>query len=304
MTMTTTQQANMRQTFADTVTDLMADDPRIAVVLADISTDLFATAARRYGDRVVNLGIREQLLVSVAGGLALTGLRPVAHTFAPFLVERPFEQVKLDLGHQDVGAVLVSYGGSYDMAEEGRTHQGPGDVALLDTLPGWTVHVPGHPAEADRLLRAALPGDDRVYVRLSARSNAQPVLDGGVWIVRSGRRGVVLAVGPMLDPVLAATEAMDVAVAYTSTIRPLDGAGLRDAVLASDRPDVVLVEPYLAGTSAHRVSSALEDLPHRLRSLGVGRDREVRRYGTPADHDVLHGLDAAGIAAAVRSFLR
>jgi transketolase len=114
----------------------------------------------------------------------------------------------------------------------------------------------------------------------------------------------VLAVGPTLDPVLAATEAMDVAVAYTSTVRPLDRAGLRDAVLAADRPDVVLVEPYLAGTSAHRVSGALEDLPHRLRSLGVGRDREVRRYGTPADHDAVHGLDAAGIAAAVRSFLR
>ncbi len=302
--MTTTYPTTMRQAFADTVTDLMAGDPRIAVVLADISTDLFAPAARRYRDRVINVGIREQLLVSVAGGLALTGLRPVAHTFAPFLVERPFEQVKLDLGHQDVGAVLVSYGGSYDMAEAGRTHQAPGDVALLDTLPGWTIHVPGHPAEADRLLRAALPGDDRVYVRLSSDANDQPVPGDGVRIVRPGRRGVVLAVGPTLDAVLAATETTDVTVAYTSTVRPLDGAGLRAAVLAADRPDVVLVEPYLAGTSAHRVSTVLDDMPHRLRSLGVGRDREARHYGTPADHDALHGLDARGIAASVRSFLR
>jgi transketolase len=304
MNVTTTQAATMRETFALTVSELMDSDPRVAVVLADISGDLFADALRKHPDRVINVGIREQLLVSVAGGLALSGLRPVAHTFPSFLVERPFEQIKLDLGHQDVGAVLVSSGGSYDMSAGGRTHQSPGDVALLDTLPGWTVHVPGHPAEADRLLRAAMPGDDRVYLRLSVQANAQPVHGDGVRIVRRGGRGVVLAVGPMLDRVLAATGTMDVTVAYTSTIRPLDGAGLRAAVLAADRPDVVLVEPYLAGTSAHLVNTALEDVAHRVRALGVSRELELRMYGTPEDHDAAHGLDAGGIAASVRSFLR
>lgn len=296
--------AAMRETFANTVTDLMDDDPRVAVVLADISRDLFADAAARYPLRVINLGIREQLLVSVAGGLALSGLRPVAHTFPSFLVERPFEQVKLDLGHQDVGAVLVSYGGSYDMSTAGRTHQSPGDVALLDSLPGWTVYVPGHPAEAERQLRAALAGDDRVYVRLSARANASPVPGSGVRVLRSGRRGVVLAVGPTLDAVLTATATLDVTVAYTATARPLDGAGLRSAVLAANRGDVIVVEPYLAGTSAHLVNAALEDVPHRVRSLGVSREHELRMYGTPEDHDLVHGLDAAGIAASIRGFLR
>lgn len=293
----------MRETFAATVTELL-DDSRVALVLADISRDLFAAAAARHPRRVINLGIREQLLVSVAGGLALSGLRPVVHTFASFLVERPFEQVKLDLGHQDVGAVLVSYGGSYDISSAGRTHQSPGDVALLDSLPGWTVHVPGHPDEADRQLRAAVAGDDRVYVRLSARSNAEPVPGTGVRVLRSGRGGVVLAVGPTLDAVLRATATLDVTVAYTSTARPLDGVGLRTAVLAADRADVVLVEPYLAGTSAHLVDAALEDVPHRLRSLGVSREYELHMYGTPEDHDLAHGLDAAGIAASISGFLR
>ena len=302
--MTTVETLNMRETFARTVTDVMATDERVAVVLADISRDLFADAAQRYGDRVVNVGIREQLLVSVAGGMALTGLRPVAHTFASFLVERPFEQVKLDLGHQDVGAVLVSAGASYDISAGGRTHQSPADVALIDTLPGWTVHVPGHPAEADRLLRAAIAEDGRVYVRLSAQSNAAPVPGTGVRVLRSGRRGVVLAVGPVLDRVLAAAETMDVTVAYASTVRPLDGRGLRDAVLAADRPDVVLVEPYLAGTSSYLVNAALEDMPHRVLALGVSREFELRMYGEPADHDAAHGLDPAGLAAAMRSFLR
>jgi deoxyxylulose-5-phosphate synthase len=130
-------------------------------VLADISAAAFVAARRRHPDRVINVGIRQQCMIGVAGGLALTWIRPVVHSYAPFLVERPFEQIKLDLGHQDVGAVLVSIGGSYDDPANGRTHQAPGDVALLDTLPGWTVHVPGHAEEVEPVTRSALAGDGR-----------------------------------------------------------------------------------------------------------------------------------------------
>ncbi|WP_113693322.1 transketolase family protein [Amycolatopsis albispora] len=293
---------SMRDAFASTMDEAMAVDPRLALVLADISVDRVRPVQRRHPNRVINVGIREQLLVGVAGGLALSGMRPVVHTFASFLVERPFEQVKLDLGHQGVGAVLVSSGASYDMSYAGRTHQSPGDVALMDSLPGWTVHVPGHPAEARRLLCESLPGDSSVYLRLSEAVNAEPFIGVGFQALRRGSAGVVLAVGPMLDRVLAATATLDVTVLYASTVRPFDAAGLRAAVDASSA-NVVLVEPYLAGTSAHQVAEALDDRPHRLRSLGVRRDREVRIYGGMADHDVAHGLDEQGIAASVRAFL-
>ncbi len=113
----------MRETFVATTTALLDEDPRTAVVLADISADAFAPARRRHPDRVLNVGIREQLMTGVAGGLALTGLRPYVHSYAPFLIDRAYEQIKLDLGHQDVGAVLVSIGGSYDASSEGYTHQ-------------------------------------------------------------------------------------------------------------------------------------------------------------------------------------
>jgi transketolase len=290
----------MRTVFTDTVTDALDLDPRLAVVTADISAAAFEQARARHPDRVINLGIREQAMIGVAGGLALTGMRPVVHSYTPFLVERPFEQIKLDLGHQDVGAVLVSIGGSYDDPGTGRTHQAPGDVALLDTLPGWTVHVPGHPDEVEPLLRDALAGDGRVYLRLSVRENAAAYpVDGTFSVLRRGRAGVVLAVGPTLDPVLEATSTLDVTVLYANTVRPFDHAGLRAAVDAA-AANVVLVEPYLAGTSAHEVATALADVPHRLRTVGVRRDIEVRAYGTAPEHDAVHGLDAPGIAEVVR----
>ena len=295
--------SDMRTVFAATASSLLDEDPLAAVVLAEISADLFAKAAARHPERVLNVGIREQLMVSVGGGLALAGLRPIVHTYAPFLVERAFEQVKLDLAHQGARAVLVSIGASYDAARAGRTHQAPEDVALLDTVPGFAVVVPGHPDEVPDLLREAVGVLDSrsTYLRLSSEANGSALpLWPGLQVVRSGREAVVVAVGPMLSPVLDAVGDLDVTVAYTTSVRPFDGEGLR-ALLASSS-SVVLVEPYLAGTSAFAVSSALAGRAHRLLSLGVGRS-ELRRYGTPSYHAALHGLDATGIRRSVTDFL-
>jgi transketolase len=295
---------DMRTVFSDAASALLDEDPLTAVVLAEISADLFAKAAARHPERVLNVGIREQLMVSVAGGLALAGLRPIVHTYAPFLVERAFEQVKLDLAHQGARAVLVSIGASYDAARGGRTHQAPEDVALIDTLPGFTVQVPGHPDEVRGLLRGAVGVLDSgsTYLRLSAEANREALpLWPGLQVVRSGRRAVVVAVGPMLSPVLDAVGDLDVTVAYATTVRPFDGEGLR-ALAAGTAGTVVLVEPYLAGTSAHVVSEALAGRAHRLLSVGVPR-AELRRYGQPADHAAQHGLDAAGIRRSVTGFV-
>ncbi|MFC5174148.1 transketolase family protein [Streptomyces mutomycini] len=294
----------MRDRFISTTTRLLDEDPRIALVLAEISRDGFGQAERAHPDRVVNVGIREQLLIGAGAGMALTGVRPVMHTFASFLVERPFEQVKLDLGHQGVGGVLVSAGASYDWPAGGFTHMSPGDVALLDTLDDWTVHVPGHPDEAEALLRRAVVGDGRVYVRLSLQSNStsRPVTEPGFGLVRRGTGGLVIAVGPMLDNVLAATEGLDTTVLYATTVRPFDAAGLRRAAGAAGSADVVVVEPYLAGTSTAVANDALADLPHRVLGLGVGRS-ELRRYGQMSQHLVAHGLDAQSLRQRITGFL-
>ena len=297
---------DMRTAFASVASSLLDEDPLAAVVLAEISADLFAKAAARHPDRVLNVGIREQLMVSVGGGLALAGLRPIVHTYAPFLVERAFEQVKLDLGHQEARAVLVSVGASYDAARGGRTHQAPEDVALLDTVPGFAVQVPGHPDEVPGLLREAVGVLDSgsTYLRLSTETNRSALpLWPGLQVVRPGRQAVVVAVGPMLSPVLDAVGDLDVTVAYTTTVRPFDGEGLRALASARSEPAVVLVEPYLAGTSAYAASAALAGRSaFRLLSLGVGRT-ELRRYGTPDYHAALHGLDATGIRRSVTDFL-
>ncbi len=292
---------SMRERFVAEAEALLAEDPRTALVLADISAAAFEPAARRHPDRVINVGIREQLAIGVSGGLALTGLRPIVHSYATFLVDRAYEQLKLDLDHQGVGAILVSIGASYDGAAQGRTHMSPMDVALLDTLGGWTIHVPGHVDEVAPLLRAAARPDDPVYLRLTTARNESPHIDApGLTVLRRGRphAPLAIAVGPMLRPTLAAVAGLDITVAYTHTPRPFDTAGLR----ALAGTEVILVEPYLSGTSSRIVAQALADRPHRLLCLGVGRD-DLRRYGSPADHARWHGLDERGLRSSITAFL-
>jgi transketolase len=288
----------MREQFGVTTTDLLDNDLSVALVLADISEQFFGDAIERHPDRVVNLGIREQLAINVGAGFALTGMRPIVHTIASFLVERSFEQIKLGFSHQDVGGVLVSNGASYDISQGGRTHQSPGDVALIDTLPDWTIHVPGHPAELDALLRDAVAGSGRVYIRTSVRSNREPHPIDGLHVVRRGGQGTVVAVGPMLDNVVRASADLDVTVLYAATVRPFDADTLVNTLGTAD---VAIVEPYAVGTSAAVVSAALRHVPHRLESIGVPRV-ELRRYGTPSQHEAEHCLDPAGLRRTLTDF--
>jgi transketolase len=289
---------SMRDRFYELAREALDDDERVAVVTAQIGTDSIGEHPRHF-----DVGIREQLMIGVAAGLALEGYRPVAHSYTPFLVERPWEFLKLDLGHNDLGAVLVSTGASYDAARSGRTHQAPEDVALVAALPGWTIHVPGHPDELESLFRRSLSGNDRVYIRMSEEQNDARVDGGGFALLRQGSPDapLVVAVGPTLRPALEAVAGRDVSVAYLATVRPFPHEAVREAL--ADGTDVVLVEPYQAGTSAAEVADALRDRPHRLLALGVP-NVEFRHYGTPAEHRAAHGLDGAGIARALADFLR
>jgi len=296
---TTTLVRDPRTQFGRTVADLLGEDLSVALVYAEISARFFTEAERRFPERVVNVGIREQLMVNVGAGMALTGLRPVVHSFGTFLVERAFEQVKLGFPHQGVGGVLVGGGGSFDASRSGRTHQVPGDVALLDTLPDVVIHAPGTAAETDEVLRRAVAADGLHYVRIVEQTNSESFGGPGLHVVRRGADATVLALGPVLDDVLAATADRDLTVLYAHNVRPFDVATFRALLTV---PDVVLVEPWLAGTSARVVSDALHDVPHRLLSLGTRR-MELRHYGTPAEHQRAHGLDAAGIRRSLESFL-
>jgi transketolase len=291
----------MRDQMAQTVEAVMARDERVMLVLAEISRTPLDSIFRAYPDRALNVGIMEQTLVSVAAGLAVEGFIPVVHSIAPFLVERPFEQLKDDFCYQRLGGNFISIGASYDYSTEGMTHHAPGDVPILRSLPGMHIVVPGTPAEFDALFREAYADGAPTYYRLGLKCNPEdrPVHFGQLDVVRHGSRATVVAVGPMLASVLAAVADLDVTVLYCSTVAPFDGETLREANASSD---IVLVEPYYAGALVPDVVAAMGQTPVRVAAIGVPRE-VLTRYGTPEEHDVALGLTPKGIRRRIDMFL-
>jgi len=284
----------MRAQLARTATELVESDPRVAVVLAEVSVDRFAGAIRGAPDRVINVGIMEQTLVGVAAGFAMEGLHTIVHTMAPFLVERSFEQVKVDFGYQGLGGTLASVGAPYDYGTEGGTHHAPGDVGVMLTVPGAEILLPGCAAELDALLRSTYANGRLTYMRASVAQNDLPfdVTPGRLEIVRRGARGTIVAFGPMLSRTLAAADGLDVTVAYATGVAPFDAAGL--AAVAGDDPLVIAVEPFYEGTSITLLAGALRHVPSRFAAIGVPR-RFITAYGTREQHDHDLGLDTDGI---------
>src|SRR5277367_5503004 len=160
----------MRKQFVKTVTSIMEQDPRVVLLLGDIGVYGFREAFQRFPKRCYNVGVCEQAMVSLAAGLALEGMIPVVHTIAPFLVERAFEHLKVDFEYQGLGGNFVSVGASYDYSKLGPTHHCPGDGAILKTIPGMHIYVPGHPDEFDVLFRENYHKLAPKYFRLSERS--------------------------------------------------------------------------------------------------------------------------------------
>jgi transketolase len=242
----------MRAQMGRTIDDLIDVDPRLVIILADISTGYIDRPATAHPDRVVNVGIMEQTAISVAAGFALEGFIPVVHSIAPFLVERPFEQIKDDFCYQRLGGNFISIGASYDYGTDGMTHQAPGDVAILRTLPGMEIVVPGAPGEFDSLFQEVYADGSPTYVRLHTQRNRtdRAVGFGRLDVVREGTLATVIAVGPMLDRTCAAVEGLDVTVLYCTTVVPFDGETLRSAAPAgtTGARSIVVVEPWYEGT--------------------------------------------------------
>jgi transketolase len=284
----------MRERAAAVACDLFRDDPRVAIVLAAISRLLFEPAMELDPRRSVNLGIMEQSMIGVAAGFAMEGFHPIAHSITPFLVERPYEQLKDDFALQGLGGTFISVGASYDYSAEGGTHHAPGDVGALLQIPGFEVLVPGHPDELERLLRATYANGRPTYLRASSAVNdrAMDVEPGRMAVVRRGVDATVVAVGPLLDRTLRAVSDLDVTVLYASSIEPFDARTLASVVGA--RPLVITVEPWYRGTTTATIVDALSGVPSRVVSIGVPK-RFPTAYGTPAEHDVANGLDERGI---------
>jgi len=302
----------MRNAFAQEITRLGVEDPRVVLLSGDIGNKLFDEFKDRCPGRFVNAGIAEANMMGVAAGLAMNGLRPVVYTITPFTTTRCFEQIRVDVCYHHVPVTIVGTGSGLSYAELGATHHSCEDMAILRTLPSMTVFAPCDSVELRLGLAAALRQDGPVYMRIGKKGEPKLHQDlthldfGRAVTLRDGSDLCILAAGTVASEALAAADTLaqdglSVRVESFHTVKPLDDDRLRE-VFASCRLVVSLEEHSKIGGLGGAVAEWLaprNGARAAFLSLGVA-DAFLHEVGSQAYARRHFGLDADAVAERVR----
>jgi transketolase len=286
----------MRNQFRRTVTELSEHDSRIVVLLGDVSVYQFNDFKNKYPSRFYNLGICENTLISVAAGLSSQGLIPFVHTIAPFLTERSYEQIKLDMCYNQFGGNIVTCGASFDYAWDGPTHHAYTDLAILRLLPGMEVIQPGSDEELDTLMRSQYANGKPTYFRLSDNTHGMdfPVEFGKGRIIRNiSFEFTVVTAGPLLANVVEACENLEVNILYFHTIKPID----RELISKFSTTKFLVIH------DAFGLAEAIHEVPGVSVTYHGLPDEFCGSYGMPDDIRKTLGLDVEGIRNRVKSWM-
>jgi len=138
----------MRRQFGKTIVKLATKDPRIILLICDVFQEM-EEFVEKFPDRFFNTGLTEQSTISIAAGMAIEGLRPVVYTLTPFLIERPFEQIKLDIDGQKLPVMLV---GNADYPTHGVSHRPLNAEGLVGLLKNTHGYFPRNMAETEKAM--------------------------------------------------------------------------------------------------------------------------------------------------------
>jgi transketolase len=289
----------MRKQLITTVEGVLKDDDRTVLLLGDIGVYGFRDSFSNYPTRVYNIGILEQSMIGCAAGLSLGGMIPIVHTIAPFLVERAYEQLKIDFGYQELGGNFVSVGASYDYAALGSTHHCPADINILKQIPNMEIVCPGTSEEFNILFNESYNNNHPTYYRLSEFENAssQKVEFGKGNIVKYGNDATIIVVGNMLDMIMQATINYDVTIIYYTTLAPFNKTLLE----MYWNSKIVICEPYYTGGLLIDIVQTCKQ-PTKYKMIGVPH-QFLTHYGTYEEQNEFMGLTVDNIERELGEFI-
>jgi transketolase len=296
--------------------DLAETDPRIVVLTADLANaNRTIDFARRHPDRFFNLGIAEQNMISVAAGLASTGLIPFAATFAAYVALLGCEQIRTDCAYTGMPVRILGHHSGMSLGFYGTSHHSLEDLAIMRSIADLTVVCAADAGQLRAILRASLTHQGAMYIRLGrgrdpevyGKESPQNFLLGKAIRLREGDDLTIIATGSQVHASLAAADALAAAgigtrVVDLHTIKPFDA----DEALAAARETgaVLTVEEHnITGGLGSAVAEVLAE---------AGVACKFRRHGVPDEHVLLgppaalyahYRLDAAGIEAVARELL-
>ena len=307
--------ASVRGGFGEALVEAAKQDGRVVALSADLVESVgFGKFAEHIGaPRLIEVGVAEQNLVTVASGLAAMGNIPFAASYASFSPGRNWEQIRTTICLNNQPVKLVGSHAGLNVGPDGATHQMLEDIALMRSLPNMVVLAPGDAHEA-KLMAASMAGDKRPnYVRLPREKMPlflnQAIFEiGKSYTLRQGTDVALLGTGTMTYQLLLAAEmlanrhSIQAEVVHFPTIKPLDEA----AVLSAARKCGCVVtaeEGQVAGGFGSSVAELLsEQLPVKVKRIGV--NDMFGESGSMAELWQKHGLDVNSIVTSVVDFLQ
>lgn len=274
----------MRNAFADELTKLGQEDPRVVMLSGDIGNKLFDKFKDAQPDRFFNCGVAEQNMMGVAAGMAMNGMRPVAYTITPFITTRCLEQIRTDAAYHEVPVTIVAVGAGLAYAGLGPTHHACEDISFLRSIPNMVVLAPGDAWEVRAAMRAILRQDRPVYMRMGKKGepviHSGPIEDfeiGKAITIEDGSDVCLLSTGNMLPEALEAgrllgEQGVSARVVSFHTVKPLDEACLAEAFQRFQRVVTIEEHSVIGGLGAAVAEWAVD----------TGADaRKLMRVGTP-----------------------
>ena len=261
----------MRKAFSEITDQLIREDERTILLLGDIGVFAFRKTIEDFPLRAMNFGIMEQTMISFASGLAKEKFIPIVHTIAPFLVERAYEQLKVDFGYQQLSGNFISVGASNDYTSLGCTHHSPGDVGSLLNIPGFEIVIPGTSEEFQAAYKSYYSNSKATYYRLTDQTNnvSFPFNKGKGVKIKDGSKGTILAIGPVLNSILPIIQQLDIELLYVNQIMPFDSEILSRNCISNK---LLVIEPFYSGTSSYLIMNALRGRSISVDFLGIPRN--------------------------------
>ncbi len=299
-----------REAYGPSLIELVQEGLDVVVLDADLSkSTTTAKFAAAFPDRFFNVGVAEQNMVGVAGGLAACGKIAYTGSFAVFATGRAYDQIRNTVCYGNLSVKVCPTHAGLTVGPDGASHQALEDIALMRALPNMKVVVPADYYEAAAAIRAVSQIDGPAFVRLG-RASVPYVYDesyrfelGRADVLAEGGDVTICACGIMVDQALQARELLaadgiDAEIINVSTVKPLDAATI--VASASKTGRVVTCEEHtiLGGLGSAVAEVLAETSPTPMRRVGV-----ADRFGTSgAASDLLqaYGLTPADIAGAVK----
>ncbi len=273
----------MRDTFVKTLLEIAKKDKRVYIVTGDLGFGVLRPFWEELPDQIINAGIAEQNMTSIAAGLALQGKIVYTYSIGNFPTLRCIEQIRNDCAYHDANVKVVCVGGGFVYGSLGMSHHATEDIAMMRSLPNVTVVAPGDLVEAACATKAIYETPGTCYLRLGRGGEKQihESIDdfriGKAIKIQDGEKIAVFSTGAIFDEVDEACKALSeegiVPTVYTfPTVKPID----KEVILqcASEYDAIITVEEHnLSGGFGSAVAEVLaEDTSVKAKLVRVALD--------------------------------